>query len=392
VPCNPDALFAAINQANARQGGTLRLAPQCTYDLRSATGANALPPITSRITILGERSVIERAYGLPNAGTSLFRLFQVDNGGHLTLRDVTLRNGLVSAANRGGAILVQAGGEAVIENSTLTGNGAVGAAGTGGAVENAGTTTLRNTRLTLNQAAVGGGAVRSTGTLVVEESLFEANKSVAPVTGSATRGGGALESTGTATIREARFLGNESGGNGGALHAAGGSVEISESQFTANTAASSGGAIANEGGAQLRLREVTLLENTAVTVAGSTRGGGGIYNGPESTVTALSGVRLTGNSAHLGVGGGVANLGSLAVNGGEFTGNQAATTGGGIHNGPTGVVTLVGTNITLNQARSAGGGIHHLAPAESATVDLQSRVVGNNSTNCGGRAIRNCQG
>ncbi|WP_416903349.1 hypothetical protein [Micromonospora echinospora] len=392
VPCNRDALFAAINQANARQGGTLRLAAECTYELRAATGANALPPITSRITILGERSIIERAYSSTNAGTSLFRFFEVANGGHLTLRDVTLRNGMVSGAERGGAIAVRAGGEAVIENSTLTGNSALGATGTGGAVENAGITTLRNTKLALNNAASGGGALRSTGVLVVEKSLFEANKSVAPVTTSANHGGGAIESTGTATIRDTRFLGNESGGNGGALHTRGGAADIANSQFTANTAAASGGAIANEGGTQLRLREVTLLENTAAAVAGANRGGGGIFNGTESTVTALSGVQLTGNSASLGVGGGVSNLGDLAMSGGVFTGNQAGTTGGGIHNGATGEVTLLGTNVTLNQARIAGGGIHHLAAAGAATIDLQSRVTGNNSTNCAGRAIPNCQG
>ncbi|WBB80187.1 hypothetical protein O7606_02015 [Micromonospora sp. WMMD882] len=391
VPCNRDALFSAVTEANYRQyATTLHLAEGCTYDLRAATNGDALPPVTVRLTIIGKHSTIERAYGTPN--TTQFRLFHVANGGQLTLKGVTLRNGLVSGP--GGAVLVDAGGEAAIEHSTLTANAAVGLTGTGGAIQNNGITTLRHTRLTLNNAAISGGAVNNTGALLVEKSQFEANKSAAPVVLLVTPGGGAVRSTGTAVIRESRFLGNESGGNGGGLQVAGGVADVEKSEFALNTAAFSGGAIAVEGGALVRARKIKLVENTAVaaTLLGFTRGGGGIYNAANGTVN-LAGGKLVGNSAGVGNGGGILNLGALSVHDSHLAENQATLTGGGLYNGTAGVASLVRTTITLNQALVNGGGIFNAnGTANSVTLDVRSRVVENNPDNCAGTAITNCQG
>jgi hypothetical protein len=47
MACDPDALVAAIDVADADDGGTLKLAPNCTYARTANQGGNGLPvPIT----------------------------------------------------------------------------------------------------------------------------------------------------------------------------------------------------------------------------------------------------------------------------------------------------------------------------------------------------------
>ena len=59
MPSNTSALITAISTANNSGGGTINLAPGCTYQLTQAnnsdpmTGANGLPVISSRITVNG---------------------------------------------------------------------------------------------------------------------------------------------------------------------------------------------------------------------------------------------------------------------------------------------------------------------------------------------------
>ncbi len=55
VRCDPDALILALSLANANNGGSLSLAPRCTYTLTASSGGNGLPTITERITIQRQR-------------------------------------------------------------------------------------------------------------------------------------------------------------------------------------------------------------------------------------------------------------------------------------------------------------------------------------------------
>ena len=60
VPCSSGALIAAINAANAAGGGTINLAPGCTYPLTSAdNGENGLPVVTTRIGVNGNGATID---------------------------------------------------------------------------------------------------------------------------------------------------------------------------------------------------------------------------------------------------------------------------------------------------------------------------------------------
>ncbi|MER7165155.1 hypothetical protein ABT336_03640 [Micromonospora sp. NPDC000207] len=286
VPCDVNELFAAINLANQHLGGTLKLARDCTYELRNgtattgpSTGSNALPPITTDITILGEHSSLERAFDLPSAAPALFRIFQVGPGGNLRLSDLTLRNGLVTGGNDGGAILVQAGGRAELNGVKLTQNNAAGGGAVGGAIANLGTTVLKDSSLTLNNAGGSGGAVSNTGTLTVEKTYFEANKtsSIAP------NGGGAVASTGgTVQVRESTFVGNQTAGSGGGLQLTAGSGSVTDTTFRLNIATFNGGGIGNTG-ADLQLRNVKFVQNTAIL------SGGGLFTSPGTTTTVLPG-------------------------------------------------------------------------------------------------------
>src|SRR5262249_37475822 len=136
-------LIGEINDIN-RPGTawTLILPTNTIFDYNSpdnsTNGGNALPVITGNITIVGNGDTIERT------GTTPFRLFDVAQGGSLTLENVTLTGGLAQGkgtAADGGAIYssgtLNLSGVTVTSNSAQGSNGAnatkVGAAGGTGA-------------------------------------------------------------------------------------------------------------------------------------------------------------------------------------------------------------------------------------------------------------------
>ena len=93
-------LVAAITAANVA-GGTINLAPGCTYSLTSSNngssgpmglpGFNGLPPVTNTITINGFGATIA-------ANNTTFRIFQVNGpSGNLTLQGLTLTGGNAAA-------------------------------------------------------------------------------------------------------------------------------------------------------------------------------------------------------------------------------------------------------------------------------------------------------
>ena len=86
-------LISSINTANSNPGpDTLTLGANCVYTLTSEDntefGHNALPAITSDITIEGNGGTIQRG------GSTTIRIFYVAPGGALTLSDLVLANGL----------------------------------------------------------------------------------------------------------------------------------------------------------------------------------------------------------------------------------------------------------------------------------------------------------
>ena len=251
-------VVAAIATANATPGGgTVTLSGGCVYTLTAANnatdGGTGLPVITGNVTVVGNKATIERSTA---AGTPAFRFFDVAPGGTLTLKAVTLRNGLAdNGAQGGGAILSY--GTLVVQSSTLTGNSAPAATGTSG------------------------GAIDNSGALTVRWSTFSAN--------TAQEGGGIFNQK-TATIIGSTFTGNQATiYGGGALLNAAGSETVARDTFTGNSGPG-GGAIDND--TTLSIRNSTFYGNT-----GGSNGGGAIENFGTTTVTAST---LAGNSSPYG--------------------------------------------------------------------------------------------
>lgn len=139
------SLREAIKYANAHPGpDTIVLQAGVTFDFARADvdnfryGFNALPVITSDITIEGNGAVLNRTDPFADTDTSL-RFFYVSGGlsglpaGSLTLKNLTLQNGFAKGGNgaggggalgAGGAIFSQ--GTVILDGVTLTDNVAQG--------------------------------------------------------------------------------------------------------------------------------------------------------------------------------------------------------------------------------------------------------------------------
>ena len=110
IGCSANALKSAIGAANGTPAtaDTIELRENCAYRLSSpdnaSYGPNGLPAITSEITILGNDAEIRRNSSAP------FRLLMVEEQGELTLRDLTLRNGLAQGGDGGSGGINQGGG------------------------------------------------------------------------------------------------------------------------------------------------------------------------------------------------------------------------------------------------------------------------------------------
>ncbi|MCC5822815.1 MAG: hypothetical protein LAT64_05180 [Phycisphaerales bacterium] len=137
---------------------------------------------------------------------------------------------------------------------------------------------------------------------------------------------------------------------------------------------------------QFTIRDVTLVNGTAVPGAAGNEGGGAIRSVPGSTVE-LIGVELRDNSASGGVGangGAIDAGGTLLITGpSRFANNAASGLGGAIH--LAGVGSVVDTVFVDNQSDRDGGAIR----TTTASPDL--RVIGSlfldNSSDSSGGAM-----
>src|SRR5436190_14750894 len=164
VPCSGPGggaagLAAAINAANAAGGGTISLAPKCTYTLTAAgssgpLGPNGLPRVTTPITIAGSNSTITRS-----SSSQQFRVLEVDGpGGNLSASALTISGG--NADQPGGGVFNNAG-TLTLNSSAVTGN--TTSADAGGILNRAGTAVLNASRVSGNSSGSGGGIASGPG-------------------------------------------------------------------------------------------------------------------------------------------------------------------------------------------------------------------------------------
>ena len=266
-------------------------------------GSNALPAIRTPVTIRGHGSRIERDPALGCPGTPELRLFQIDDGGILSLDDVSVANGCLSSGS-GGAVLSN-GGTLILGETSIEGNAAWGDGG--GLAIRDGNLLMVDSTVRANLAAGAGGGVAISGDpgwLRVERSTVSGNV--------ATAGGGiALDASASLLVRNSTLSANTATVGGGGLDVAGSTAAplLEFTTVTQNSAAGGAGLRFGAGGAAFH-----------ATLVGDNVGGTDCASGAGSVEASGLNLDSDGSCANL-ASGNVATvpslqLGPLADNGG----------------------------------------------------------------------------
>jgi len=331
----------------------------------TTAGDNGLPSITSDITIQGNDATIQRASG---GVVPAFRLFHVAHTGTLRLEDVTLKNGLVSGANQGGAIFNR--GVVTLLNSTVTANSA-GDAG-GGIRRLSASLTLNNSTISANSANFFGGGLAS----------YASNVSISAgsqvVGNTATRDGGGLSnSSGTTLVLSNSSVENNHAEDGGGLLNSDSEITLTDSTVTGNTATAFGGGMSNVSSSIVTLYSSSVTNNHAAN-------GGGLQNGSASVT--LNSSMVSGNSVTVHGGGLYNGTGTVTLNNSTISTNTADDRGGGLFN-TTGSVVVSRSTLSANFAGNYGGGMANLDASTSIT--MSNCTLSGNSAGTSGGGIHN---
>ncbi len=314
-----------------------------------------------------------------------------DVQGELTISGVTITNNSAAGAvqDSGGGGVFSQGGITTISNSTISGNMATGAGGTG------------------PTSGSGGGILLDGGTLTVTGSMISGNSSV--------RAGGGIEISSivreaTVTISSSNFSNNTTGptpGNGGGLHVTAPmganptTLNITGGTFISNVASAEGGGLWNDVAGTMTVSNVTIAGNKA-SGAAADQGGGGVFN--NGGTTNITNSTIAGNIADgaAGSGGGILNDGgSLTVTGGTIAGNVSNRAGGGIEataQNRDSVVELTDVSIlgnTTGNSPGNGGGIHVTdtsAVTTTSTFTITNGLISSNVANQEGGGVWNDTG
>ena len=240
------------------------------------------------------------------------------------------------------------------------------APGAGGIWNRAGATlTLVAASVDHNVASQQGGGIWNVGTLNVTTSVISDN--AAPLSGGGIHHAGG----GIATlIGNVIFQNVVAGGDGGGIWNDG-TLVMTSNLASNNTAGGQGGGIWNGGIASLTGCRVGP-NNAAAGNAGS----GGIANDSGSDMT-LTNCTVRGNSASLTGAGGIANRGNLTITNSSVLENFGALDSGGIWNGPNATLTMIDSHVSNNTTNGIGGGI----------VNRLGTLTLNNTTVTGNRAV-----
>jgi hypothetical protein len=409
VACDVDDLIQAVNTANADPDSTkLVLAANCTYPFTGADnqdgghGGNALPLITTKITIQGNNAILSRA------GSDDFRFFFITGSGNLNLEDLTLENGNVVAVSndqpwpRGGAIYNE-NGALTAERTVFQGNQALG--GHGGAVYNIGVFYMDDNCEFIGNDAERGGAIYNTGANDTPLTIYNSN-----LAANTADFGAGLYNVGPETnilIGAVNIDENWAAYDGGAIYMDDGQMRISGAHIGSNQARYQGSPI-GRGGAIFKAEGRLEIANTEISFNSANQQGGGIYNG--DGLLAIDNCSLHGNyvtyhssanqayGSGLGDGGGIYNLGEVEIDSSTFERNRAASdldsspdpiggNGGGVYN--NGIVTLTNSTLYHNDAIK-GAGIYNsltLQVLNCTIVQNEAEVAGSGIVNAGGSAV-----
>jgi predicted outer membrane repeat protein len=279
------------------------------------------------------------------------RIFYVNEGVEMELRDITLTKGW---SDQGG--LVYNAGTLSIQNAILS----LGHGHLGGAVFNAGTLTIRDSKLTGGSGDSGGGVYNEgtlniTGTEISNDTLFRVNFGTAIYN---TEGA-------TLTLSDSRLTGNYAEETGAGIDNYG-TASVTRVIFDRNYG-ESGGGIANFG--SMVVEECLFLEN-AMTGGGAVVNDGRRWEG----MMVIRNSSFVHNAATLSSGGAIGNIGTLTLENNLFYGNSALGYGGAVYNHENATLTVTNNTFSENTA-AQGGGIYSIG-----TVSITNSTFFGNSS------------
>ncbi len=363
---------------NGGAGDTIIFAPGVTGPISLTTvGDSTYGPsafaVTHALTIEGNGITLQR-----NGSVSNLRLFYVSPSGDLTLRNVTLSNGLAQGGN--GGLFCQRGG------------GGGGAAGLGGAILNRGTLELENSTLTGNRAAGGsggqytyagqgggggGGGLASNG---ASSSGMSGGNGGGPNGGAGGNGGNGVAG-GTGGGGGGGYAGGYAGGAGGFGGGGGGGGGYGgglggAGGFGAGGGGAGGGpadgavpAVGGFGGGSGAVGQNG--GNVGSSGGGGAGLGGAIFN--EAGTLSIINSTISGNTAQGGNGGGYPATTSAGCGFGAGVFNHDGTVTV-LNSTFTGNTVSVGTGGTPSKA---GGAVYNLQQSGTATLTLRNTILAN---------------
>ncbi|MCL4262184.1 MAG: right-handed parallel beta-helix repeat-containing protein [Anaerolineae bacterium] len=363
------------------------------------------------ITLTGQQTItanttIDGGGLITLSGGGSTRVFNIQNGATVTIRNLTIANGYSN--QDGGGIFAERLSTLIIENSTLTGNTGHNGGGLAtngwGAHDDGVAVTINNSTFSNNTATAaalpgggnGGGGIYLSGgsAATVTDSTFSGNHSqnggavhllhsnlhTVNVTFSNNTanntagggGGGAIYMDGTKNlsgellIERSTFTGNSTNQLGGAIFSyitQDGRTTINQSTFDDNlTTGGNGGAIYHQSRttlAPMTVSNSTFIYNTATAVPADDAGQGGALWLIDSPVTitnstfayneAIHTQNLPGDDWHRGFGGAIRTSDNTTIINSTFTNNYAGFVGGAIAGPATVRNTIISNNTGGNE-------------------------------------------
>ena len=379
--------------ADAQEGGVITV--MGNVKATNAPNNNGAINVTKSLTIKGSGLATVLNANKNTGSKPAHRIFTVENGGKLTLENITLTGGMATGTPTapleekcGGGIFVKEGCEANLKNCTIKSckadkfgggicsegeltldGGTIGGSlpnankamlGGGICIQKNGSLTLKTTTISRNEADYGGAiCVRESGSVSMESGSLMTN------TASISGGGVDVDDSASFMMTGGEIKTNEANSGGGGVYAHSGTFKLSGSaSIESNTAKGrNGGGIYVDSTGTLVIEGGSIESNMATKTTGGVGNGGGVYvygYGNLKGKLNMIGGSIEGNGAgkeginYYGSGGGVyIDGGTFTMTGGEIKTNNAKN-GGGVALDEGGTLELSGGKIINNTAKNNG--------------------------------------
>ncbi|MEM7772768.1 MAG: right-handed parallel beta-helix repeat-containing protein [Cyanobacteria bacterium P01_A01_bin.37] len=199
-------------------------------------------------------------------------------------------------------------------------------------------------------------------------------------TGDRIDAGGAILNHETLTVRNSRLTNNSSAGGGGSIFNNGGTVEVLSSTISGNSSDAIGGGIFNHSGT-MAVRDSVINDNASINGGGGIASNDGTLTVSNSTLTKNSAIDEIYQYAN---GGGIFSIGNLTISNSTIH-NNSSNYGGGISNAGTTTLesTIVAGNAagfggTSDIFNNSGTISARLSLIEDGTItdDLGNNIIG----------------